>query len=320
MTDIPDVFGLGHCCIDYLNVLDPFPDKGKKGEIVDSLIISGGPVPTALQALKIFGRTTRFCGKVGDDEAGEQVISELDMNGIDTTPIVIDPEIKTAIAHIWIDISDGSRTIALNRAKTNWISESELDNNHPKKCRLFLTDGRAEKATIQALQVARNAGIPTVFDSGAVRPGIEKMLPLVDYAVVSIDFADTFLTIPKQHTRSSEKEAIIERGQVLCRALINSGAGTAIVTVGEMGAVWSTRSEKGLIPGFEVDVYDTTGAGDIFHAGFIHGLLEEWCMTECIRFGNAAAALSCRKLSGLMGIPTLEEINELLYHSTNTQM
>lgn len=317
MTKKVDVFGLGHCCIDYLNVLDPYPVKGKKGEIIDSLIISGGPVPTALQALSKFGRTTRFCGKVGDDDFGRQVITELYMNGVDTLPVVIDPEMSTAIAHIWIDKADGSRTVALNRRKTNWIDENELDSRFPENCRIFLTDGRAEKATIRALQLARNAGVPTVFDSGAVRPGIEKMLPFVDYAIVSIDFADTFLPEADlgRLTKFPKREQLIERGYELCRALISSGAGMGVVTIGEAGAVWINGDEAGLSPGFEVIVYDTTGAGDIFHAGFIHGLLEGWNVRECIRFGNAAAALSCRSLSGIMGIPNQEEINDLLLNN-----
>ena len=308
-----DVFGLGHCCLDYLSVLDPFPDKGKKGEIVDSLIISGGPVPTALQALTRFGRSTRFCGKVGDDDAGKQVISELYLNGIDTIPVVVDPDMKTAIAHIWIDRSDGSRTVALNRTNTNWVSEEELNKDLSKSCRLFLTDGRAEKATLKALQIARTAGIPTVFDSGAIRPGIKKMLSLVDYAIVSVDFADTFLPHPEQKSHSTNQESLIERGNKLCRELIRSGVGIAIVTIGEYGAVYSNGSKTGLVPGFNVDVYDTTGAGDIFLAGFIHGVLEELNLEECIRFGNAAAALSCKKLSGIMGIPTLEDVSNLFF-------
>jgi sugar/nucleoside kinase (ribokinase family) len=62
---------------------------------------------------------------------------------------------------------------------------------------------------------------------------------------------------------------------------------------------------------FEVDVVDTTGAGDVFHAGFIYGLLQNWEVTEILRFANAVAALKCRDLGGRRGIPTLEEAHRL---------
>jgi sugar/nucleoside kinase (ribokinase family) len=57
---------------------------------------------------------------------------------------------------------------------------------------------------------------------------------------------------------------------------------------------------------------DTTGAGDVFHAGFIYGLLQNWEVEEILRFANAAAALKCRDLGGRKGIPTLEEAQQFL--------
>ena len=59
--------------------------------------------------------------------------------------------------------------------------------------------------------------------------------------------------------------------------------------------------------GFEVNAVDTTGAGDVFHAGFIYGLLQNWEVAEILRFANAVAALKCRDLGGRKGIPTLEK-------------
>ncbi|MDI7261259.1 MAG: PfkB family carbohydrate kinase, partial [Thermodesulfobacteriota bacterium] len=52
---------------------------------------------------------------------------------------------------------------------------------------------------------------------------------------------------------------------------------------------------------------DTTGAGDVFHAGFIYGLLQHWEIEEILRFSNAVAALKCRDIGGRRGIPGLEE-------------
>jgi sugar/nucleoside kinase (ribokinase family) len=66
------------------------------------------------------------------------------------------------------------------------------------------------------------------------------------------------------------------------------------------------------VKAFKTDVVDTTGAGDVFHAGFIYGLLQHWDIRKILLFANAAAALKCRELGGRKGIPTLEEVQSLL--------
>ena len=81
--------------------------------------------------------------------------------------------------------------------------------------------------------------------------------------------------------------------------------------IARQGALCCAGRKSGLIPGFAVKPFDTTGAGDVFHAGFIHGLLEEWELERSLRFAAAAAALSTRKLSGRGGIPELMEVNKL---------
>ena len=66
------------------------------------------------------------------------------------------------------------------------------------------------------------------------------------------------------------------------------------------------------VKGFEVNVVDTTGAGDVFHAGFIYGLLQNWEVVEILRFANAVAALKCLDLGGRRGIPTLGKVQKFL--------
>ena len=56
-------------------------------------------------------------------------------------------------------------------------------------------------------------------------------------------------------------------------------------------------------PAFAVDAIDTTGAGDVFRAGFIHGRLSGWPLERTLRFANAAAAVSCTRLGALAGVP-----------------
>ena len=293
-----DVFGFGHCCIDYLALLDPFPEKGKKGEVIESRIIGGGPVPTALLTIVKFGFTAAFCGKVGDDRDGRQVIEELRADGVDVSQMIIDKTTATARAFIWIDAHDASRSVALDKTGLTWATPEELDEKQVSGCRLFFCDGRAVEACLKGLKLARESGVMTVLDTGAVRPRFGDILRLTDYAVVSSDLADTLSPGAEPYE--------------LARLLVRMGAGTAVVTVGEEGAFWFDGSDGGHVRGFIADAVDTTGAGDVFHGGFIYALLKGTDLIGALSFANAAASLSCRRLSGRLGIPELEEVEELL--------
>ena len=60
-----------------------------------------------------------------------------------------------------------------------------------------------------------------------------------------------------------------------------------------------------------VKVVDATGAGDVFRAGFIYGLLQKWAVPEILRFANATAAVSCTRLGAIPSVPTLDEVRAL---------
>ena len=87
------------------------------------------------------------------------------------------------------------------------------------------------------------------------------------------------------------------------------------VTLGPGGALAYVHDEFHYVPAFRVPVVDSTGAGDIFHAGSIYGLLQGWPARETLRFAAAAAALKCEKLGGRPGIPTLERAMALARRS-----
>ena len=80
-----------------------------------------------------------------------------------------------------------------------------------------------------------------------------------------------------------------------------------MVTMGEKGSVYVTDEGTFHQPAFQVEVVDTTGAGDVFHGAFSFGLSKGWTFAEIIRFASAVAAIKCAKLGGRAGIPTLPE-------------
>ena len=84
------------------------------------------------------------------------------------------------------------------------------------------------------------------------------------------------------------------------------------MTLGRQGALAYDGERYFESPGFEVQAVDTTGAGDVFHAGVCYGAIQGWGVQRMLDFSNAFAALSCRAVGGQRGIPRLYEVETFL--------
>jgi len=94
--------------------------------------------------------------------------------------------------------------------------------------------------------------------------------------------------------------------------LLNTGPSVIVLKRGSEGVVVITK-EKGVAVGsYEVQVADSTGAGDAFAAGFITGVLDGASWTEAAALGNAVAAMKCTKMGAQAGLPTRAELEEFV--------
>jgi ribokinase len=90
------------------------------------------------------------------------------------------------------------------------------------------------------------------------------------------------------------------------------GLEIVVITLGAEGCLCLWEDQVIHVPGFQVDVVDTTGAGDAFHGAFLYGLLQEWELERTAIFANAGAAINCTRLSGRVGLPGLSEVEVFL--------
>ena len=124
------------------------------------------------------------------------------------------------------------------------------------------------------------------------------MLQSTDFAVVSKDFPERLTGDPNLLNSLPE----ISR-RFKCQL--------AAATLGYLGVLAWDGNRFLLCPGFQIDVVDTTGAGDIFHGAFLYGLLQNWQFKEILEFSCAAAALNCRAPGARGNIAPLHVIDEL---------
>lgn len=286
--------GLGVNAIDYLCLVNPYPQLDDKVDAAKFSIQGGGPVPTAMATLAKLGADVCYVGKVGADPEGIFVKTQLKKEGVDVRFIFEDRKIRTARAFVWVDKSTGKRTVVLGRQRKDHLHKRDMTFLDSVSTRYLHLDARDPDINIFVARWAKKQGAEVFLDVGSPRKGVEKVFPYVDHLIVSRRFACGY-------AGTSDPIAA-------CRKLMDQGFKTTVVTIGEEGCICATEKEIFHSPGFEVKVVDTTGAGDVFHGAFIFGLLKKWPPKRVAKFANACAALKCRKLGGRAGIPTLKEV------------
>jgi sulfofructose kinase len=289
-----DVVGMGLNSVDFLCLLPEFPSPNSKMKIRRFERSGGGQVATALVALSRWGVKTRYIGKVGADELGQFSINSIREEGVDVSSVMIEPGAANQSAVILVDGRSGDRTILWVRDESLMYREGELRKEEICSGRLLHLDGHDIRAAIRSARWAKKERIPTVIDIDKVEPLTEELIREIDFVITSSQFPLLFTGI------SNREDALVE--------LQRHTSGFVCATLGHEGAMALVKGEILHVKGLKVDAVDTTGAGDVFHGGFIYGLLRNWEVTEILRFANAAAALKCRDLGGRKGIPTCEEV------------
>jgi len=292
-----DVVGIGLNAIDYLCRIPRYPVPGEKLRMTGFVRQGGGQVATALVALSRWGLRTKYVGNVGDDEHGRLSLALLRDEGIDLSHARTVAGASSQFAVILVQDDSGERTILWDRDARIRIRADDLPDAEIRTARALLLDGHDVPPSVAAAAAAREVGVPVVLDAEKVQEGTLDLLGICDHIVASSGFLERFAPgfSPEEGVRS-----IHERFAPV----------TSTVTLGERGAVGFDGKELHHVPAIRVQAADTTGAGDVFHAGFLFALLAGRPFPRILSFGNAAAGLSCRGVGGRAAIPSLEEIAE----------
>jgi sulfofructose kinase len=292
-----DVVGVGLNATDTLIPVHHYPAAGSKVEFRSANVLPGGQVATAMVACQSWGLRTRYVGKVGDDLAATLHRSEFANLGVETH-LLTAPGCPSQQAFILVDDA-GERTVLWKRDDRLALQPSDLQRDWILEARALHLDGHDTSAATIAATWARSAGIPVIADLDELYPGVDALLPLIDYLITSLD-------IPGRISGESDLR------KSLPTVRTRYGARLTAATLGHEGVLAYDGAHFHYAPAFRVDTIDTTGAGDIFHAGFIYGLLQGWPLPRQLEFACAAAALNCSGIGARGHIAPLGEIERLI--------
>jgi len=343
-----DVFGLGQCCIDYIVLVENYPPPDAKCEFSQMVVEGGGPVATALVALSRWGVACAFAGVAGEDRFGVMIHKSLVQAGVDADGLLVRKKHESQFAFIVAEPGVGRRTVFWRRPTGPPPRPDEIDLTPLARAKVFHTDGLFIEAALAAAREAKLARVAVVVDAGSLREGMLDLARLSDYFIASEKFARQILgddsgsasdsrelvggdatavsggreLVGDDATAvSSGRELAGDDGELVgrrplgrdraidaCRKMAELGPRVVGVTLGPKGYVALANGKMIERPAYDVDVVDTTGCGDVFHAGVSYGVVRGWDIEKSLDFAAWAAARVSTRLGGREGIPNKDEI------------
>ncbi|MCG8600676.1 MAG: PfkB family carbohydrate kinase [Verrucomicrobiales bacterium] len=313
-----DILGIGMSMIDTIQVVEEFPSGSGVTEVLDSVTMGGGPVPTALCAAACQGASCGIIDRVGDDWRGNLIRKEYERFGVDTPFLQLQTDRSSTFGTVLVRKRDGERHVVFYRGDFDELEESELPEVALQRCRILHLNGRHWPACSVAAEIVTESGGLVSFDGGAHRYD-EKFEPLLrksDILIVARDFAER---ASGSVNREAQLDALLNREAQL-DALLNRGARVAGITDGVNGSWFQTRcGESFHQPSFPVEpVVDTTGCGDVFHGAFLAGVIRGDDWKNCARIASAAAAIKVTAPGGRGKLATLEEVEGFVTRFQNS--
>lgn len=295
-----DVAGYGASSIDLVYRLPAYPaPEGplSKLRVTAHSLQPGGQTATAMAGCAALGLRAAFLGATGNDPHGTRVREALVSRGVDIAHAAI---LDAPQPHAVILLAEGqAERIVL------WHRDAAFSPpGYGRACaaargaRLVHVDDTDEAGALAVARDARAHGRLVTTDIDRVTGSTKELLALATHPVLAEH-------IPAALTG----EADLLRALHALRAVTHA---PIVVTRGPHGAVALEGDAIVEAPGVRVDAVDTTGAGDVFRAGFIAALLDAQPLAAAMRFANAAAAVSCTRHGAMAGVPSRAEVEAVL--------
>lgn len=297
----PGIAGLGMSVLDLVQVVETFPDAAGVSPVLASVMMGGGPVPTALCAAARYGSTCSIIDRIGDDWRGKLVRADYERFGVDVSRLLHEAGRKTTLGTVLVRGADGERHLIYDEGDFTPIGPGELPTDLLKECRILHLNGRHWPACLEAARLVRGSGGLVSFDGGAHRfdPKFRELFPFVDLLIVAAEFADAVVG-------SGTREEQLVR-------LATWGARVVGITDGVKGS-WFREGDAEPFhqPAFQVEVVDTTGCGDVFHGILLAALTNGQYPREAVAEASAGAALAATARGGRGFLPTRSEVHNFL--------
>lgn len=300
---------LGSLNMDFVVTVERLPAPGETVLGSDFQMLPGGKGANQACAAGKLAKTSavRMIGRVGYDVFADHLKASLSAAGVDVSAVAGTRSQPTGVAHIWVD-RDGQNSIVVASGANFAFPASDIEGVRGsfKGARVALFQLETPLDTVgAALKLAREAGATTILDPAPAQKLSSEMLGLVD--ILTPNETEACILLGKRPSRITTVEA-----PELARAVLALGPKAVVLKLGDQGCLYFDGGEQIYARGFQVEVRDTTAAGDTFNAALAVALSEDLEVGAALRFANAAAAISVTRLGAQASAPGRSEVEQFL--------
>ncbi|MGH7205150.1 MAG: ribokinase [Nitrospiraceae bacterium] len=300
---MPKVIVLGSANVDFTVAVDCLPTVGETVLGREFYQSFGGKGANQAVAAVRAGAGVVLLTMLGTDDYGRRIEQHLTALGLPREGLQRHPTKPTGVALILVD-EGGRNLIAVAPGSNQMLSLEDVRRASPLIAQgaVLLAQLEVPLAAVQeAFSIAKAQGLLTILNPAPATPLPPALLKLVDVLTPNEGEANTL-----SEMTDPDKAA---------RVLVEQGARSVIVTLGERGALLRDAATSRLFPAYPVQAIDSTAAGDAFNGALACSLAEGRSLEDAIVFANAAGALATAKRGAQESLPTRAEIDRLCHGS-----
>jgi ribokinase len=256
----------------------------------------GGKGSNQAVATARLGARSSLLAMVGADKLASIATDLYAAEGVDSSLVTAREERPTGVGFIILN-SKGENFIILDMGANELLDAAAVEAGEAQIAASDVVMTVLEvptSAAARAMELGRKHGATTILNPAPARALPAAIFESVDYLTPNESELRILLDLPADDPRSSRE---------LAEELRRRGARSVITTLGRNGAVILTDTLDIRIPAIEVEVTDTTGAGDAFNSGFAVALAEGRDLIEAVRFGVVCGGMACTKLGVIPSLP-----------------
>lgn len=306
-----DLISVGVVCADVMvRPVEELPPRGTLGLVPVLEMHLGGLAAVTASVYAQLGGKAAFVGRVGTDGFGDYLLASLQQKGVETGLVKRDPSSCSSATVVMIDGSgertflhqvganastceedvDFSRIAALNAKALHWGGPAIMPR----------LDGEAMGRVFAR---AQSQGLRTSMDT--CYDGNGRWLPLIEASLPHLDLVFSSYEEACYYTGRTDTEAIAD-------FYLGYGVKIAVIKLGAGGFFIKSADSAVRLPAHQVQVLDTTGAGDAFCGGFLYGWLQSWDLERCGRLANAVGGLTVQQMGGADSVRNLDQVLEFM--------
>lgn len=296
-----DVICFGDINVDYIGRMDRIPNIDEELPIYNLEKFCGGAATNVAVALARLDKKTGYMGSIGDDSNGKELLERLQNEGVDVSRVNKKEGYLSGTVFAIID-NDGERRLLSYLGANLQTKKEDFDKEYISKTKILHMSNPLLSVVPTLLSYARENNLMISFDPGTLISS--KGLKEIEYIIKETDIL--FLN-------RVEYNDLVKNSEKGLDEFLELGCKMVVYKKGKEGSLLKTANGKEInSPGFNVEVVDTTGAGDAFAGGFLTAYLNELELKDIMEFANAVAAISVTSKGAKEALPTLDKVLDFI--------